>query len=568
MIVNLKSALITSIGIVSLFAVITNLSHAQSAHSQILFVNATLQDSSETNDKKYVMENEGCSVPHITHDPTWDVFQYSAKLNPCLQNQHPLIKKNKTHIWISNRNSSYNRALDNPNFKCCYTILKLHSIKKRDKSSGLRNCIYFKNTILAKNEFIRITCSYKTSVIYDEKFVFAVKKPFTRQRPNPFPSLSNQSAYNVVILGLSSISRLKFHRTMKDTSNFAKNQGAIELFGYNKVADNTYQNVIPAIVGMSAEQLSRTCWPNTLATLDHCPYIWERFKDSGYYTVLAEDTTEDGIFKTNHSHFSANPTDYYFHPFTNKTNLNRNQQQSDCMGDEYYYLVALNYIRDLMSILSPSKLFALFWESSISRKKNNFPNSLDTDYTRFLQNLNSRGFLNETFIFVLSDRGMKHGDIRLTNRHGKSEERLRRLEERLPVASILVPPSFGEKYPLAYENLKTNSRRLSTAYDVHETLIDLINLSAISNEELIERTRTHYTKKKGISLFLPIPGNRTCRSAGIKKQWCACTDYKTKTRLVPRIYKKMNKVVTPKKLKMKRRMRNISTENFVSVNHT
>ncbi|XP_028166711.1 uncharacterized protein LOC114357339 [Ostrinia furnacalis] len=349
-------------------------------------------------------------------------------------------------------------------------------------------------------------------------FVFPVKKPFTHQRPSPFRSLDNQSEYNVVVLGLSSISRLNFHRTMKYTSNLVKEKEGIELFGYNIVAGNTFRNMMPAIVGMSTQELNHTCWPNARTTLDHCPYIWERFKDSGYYTVLAEDTTKSGIFKTKKFGFADKPTDYYLHPFLKENTLKSNRQESVCMGDEYYYKVVLKFIHNLISILSPSKLFALLWESSISRKQLNFPNLLDKDYESFLRKLNDEGYLNETFVFVISDRGIKYGDIHLTKR---SE-----FEQRLPIASILVPPTFSEKYPLAYENLKTNSRRLTTAFDIHETLIDLINLNAISNEEVLDRTRSHYTKQKGISLFLPIPGNRTCQSANIDLEWCSCARLK------------------------------------------
>lgn len=72
-------------------------------------------------------------------------------------------------------------------------------------------------------------------------------------------------------------------------------------------------------------------------------------------------------------------------------------------------------------------------------------------------------------------------------------------------------------------NLRRNSRRLTTHFDLFETLKDLSNVDKgiISNEKLQKRSadlkEREATLPRGISLFLEIPGERTCDLAGIER---------------------------------------------------
>lgn len=95
-----------------------------------------------------------------------------------------------------------------------------------------------------------------------------------------------------------------------------------------------------------------------------------------------------------------------------------------------------------------------------------------------------------------------------------------------PISAFLfavLPKSFKQKYPLAVRNLKRNSRRLTTHFDVFETLKDLSNLDAnvLSNDKIRKRTtdlkEREASMPRGISLFVEIPGERSCDSAGIER---------------------------------------------------
>ncbi|XP_049866404.1 uncharacterized protein LOC126367053 [Pectinophora gossypiella] len=207
-------------------------------------------------------------------------------------------------------------------------------------------------------------------------------------------------------------------------------KGVIDLKGYGKTSDKMLLNVLAMLVGKNVEELQKTCWPSPIARLDRCPFIWDRFKDVGYYTALLEDSARFSIYET------------------------------------------------------------------------------------LLKKLSNSGYLNDTFLILVSDEGIKSGDIR--------KRKQGRLEQRLPFLYILPPTSLRKKFSLAYENLKENAERLTTPYDLYNTLIDLLDLSAIKNEEVLLRNEITHYHDKSVSLFLQIPDNRTCQSADINKYLCGC----------------------------------------------
>jgi hypothetical protein len=108
-----------------------------------------------------------------------------------------------------------------------------------------------------------------------------------------------------------------------------------------------------------------------------------------------------------------------------------------------------------------------------------------------------------------------------------------RIEERLPSMLISIPHWFRERFPTAISNLQTNAHnRLTTPYDLHEMLLDLLEPeSLLRSEMLVKRSEDlEYSEDiksgrnftRGISLFLPISSNRTCEQAGIDLHWCTC----------------------------------------------
>jgi hypothetical protein len=118
----------------------------------------------------------------------------------------------------------------------------------------------------------------------------------------------------------------------------------------------------------------------------------------------------------------------------------------------------------------------------------------------------NKGYLNNTLLIVMGDHGWRYGDFRQTVQ-GK-------LEERLPLFTMILPEWFKKKYPQLDKNLKTNTQRLTSWYDGYATLNHLLT----------------YPKEPdglphGKSLLTEIPAVRSCKDANIPSHWCPCLQW-------------------------------------------
>ena len=89
------------------------------------------------------------------------------------------------------------------------------------------------------DEFIRVQCFYGSETNYSEYHSFLPEKPEVLERVHM--KILNESQkmqedkLNVMILGIDTLSRLNFHRTMKKSKRTLEKLGGIEFLGYNKV---------------------------------------------------------------------------------------------------------------------------------------------------------------------------------------------------------------------------------------------------------------------------------------------------------------------------------------------
>lgn len=147
--------------------------------------------------------------------------------------------------------------------------------------------------------------------------------------------------------------------------------------------------------------------------------------------------------------------------------------------------------------------------SSASHNYANDVSRVSSFYQDFIEkSLNSGVFENTLFIFF-SDHGIRFGPLRATDQGW--------LEDRMPFMFLLFPKWFQEQNQLLMDNLKENDNRLSTFFDVYETLKDILNFDS---NAILKRKIT--PNQRGISLFNEIPLNRSCLSAQIPFEYCAC----------------------------------------------
>ncbi|XP_068620841.1 uncharacterized protein [Battus philenor] len=475
------------------------------------------------NGNSFAIRTKGCSIPNLEiYDEDVRKFaEFPHGIKSCPNGDKPLLLNNRTYIQVVHENKQHYNVSDDGNFSCCYkafnrpTAVEDITSTKIDDRVQYKECVYFEDFIRVKDEFVRVLCYFNGIEAYQQFFLFAPYKEFTIPAKD---GLANKPAYNVLVMGIDAVSRMNFHRTMPKTLQFLKSNGAVEFLGYNKVGDNTFPNLIPLLLGINHRELKTTCLPNDQSTFDNCPFTWEWFKQAGYHTAFGEDSSTLGSFNYLKVGFSKTPTDYYLHTFINEAEKHSGKIKDFnsylCMDGKYFFQVLLDYIENLTMTLRSSKLFGFFWEITMSHDYLNYPMVMDTSYDFFLNNMRRSTYLEETILILLSDHGIRWGDIRTTKQG--------RIEERLPFVYILTPRSFRKIYSEAYHNLQLNSKRLTTPFDLHATLNDLVDLENIENEKIKCRSNYVYAFNRGISLFLPIPDNRTCEMAKIDDHWCTC----------------------------------------------
>ena len=94
---------------------------------------------------------------------------------------------------------------------------------------------------------------------------------------------------SLLMLGIDSVSRLNFMRSMPLTRDYLEQQGWLELRGYNKMGDNTFPNLMAILTGQNQSFAYSKCTPKIPYGLDNCSLIWYNFRDAGYVTAYGED---------------------------------------------------------------------------------------------------------------------------------------------------------------------------------------------------------------------------------------------------------------------------------------
>ncbi|KOX67951.1 hypothetical protein WN51_07931 [Melipona quadrifasciata] len=383
-------------------------------------------------------------------------------------------------------------------------------------------CFKFKNSTAVNTEFVKVECSRNNEMIYKDYHAFVPRFRSVENKCKKARAASSRNEHlSVLIIGLDSISRLNFHRMMPKTVHALQELEAVELLGYTKVADNTYPNLVPVLSGLSESELHDLCWQNKNKPFDDCPFIWKNFSASGYRTGFGEDACGMTIFNYLKRGFRTQPTDYYLRPFciasekdignTHKLNANL------CVGTRKTFENLLDYAKKIALQFHRDPYFAMIWQASLTHDFFNYPQLGDISYYNLITHLSNERLLNQTALIVMSDHGMRWGSFRQTYQG--------RMEDSLPFVFIVLPRWWREKYQIAWANFRRNTRSLTTAFDLHETLIDMLHSESLEESRLKARFKAmpkNDNLPRGISWFLPIPDYRTCSMAGIASHWCMC----------------------------------------------
>ncbi|KAK2142660.1 hypothetical protein LSH36_926g00042 [Paralvinella palmiformis] len=329
-------------------------------------------------------------------------------------------------------------------------------------------------------------------------------------RIKPF---ANSTQMNILMFALDSMSHMSYQRMLPKTYAYLKHTlQAITLDAYNIVGDATTAAIIPIFTGQTEIELPETRVNKEGSHyVDIYPFIWNKFEQSGYVTLYAEDQPSLGTFQLRLNGFEEPPVDHYMRPFWQAALSSEIHEASlqYCLGGKPEHQYTLDYMKDLFVKYPTVPKFAFGFIGELSHADNNPAQYIDNDLKEFLEYLRVNGHLENTLLIVMGDHGARYSAVRQTTQ-GK-------LEERLPMMSFTFPEKFKMKYPHLITNLMRNKEQLSTPFDIHETLKTVLD---IYNAEKPIRY-----SDRGISLLNSIPSNRTCASAGIALHWCTCMQY-------------------------------------------
>ncbi|CAH1109102.1 unnamed protein product [Psylliodes chrysocephalus] len=475
-----------------------------------LFRSASYEDHSLVG---FTINTPGCKIPHMDpFDKHVTTFIENLSKPKCNNGKPPLFASNLTSVFLLTSSLANYNITDTGDLKCCYETFWRTEPKKGQSDNKIKyssTCYGFQNITNITEEFIKVTCIYDNTTIYKDTFSFVPLKNTTKIE-------ADSKRLNVLLVGLDAVSRLNLHRQMLKTVKYLQEHEAVELLGYNKVGDNTFPNLMPVLTGLSEEELKNNCWPSSSHYFDNCSFIWNLYKQKGYLTVYGEDSSWMGLFNYQRKGFQKQTTDYAYNYFNRLSeDLIGNSHVMNvfqCEGGRLVYKDLLDYISKFVITMDENSLpyFGFFWGASLSHDNLNMPKVGDQDYYIFFKKLLEEKRLDNTVLIFMSDHGIRWGDIRQTFQG--------RMEERLPFVFLLLPKYFQHKYNTAYQNLKLNTRRLTTPYDLHETLIDLANPELLVEENL----KNTNDSTRGISFFRKISKNRTCEDASIASHWCTC----------------------------------------------
>ncbi|XP_023229253.1 uncharacterized protein LOC111629573 [Centruroides sculpturatus] len=438
---------------------------------------------------------QSCKLPRI-HPFDESILRYLQDSKPiyCKVRQDPLTYVNDSGFLVFNK--SHVRGSSPPNCDFKYIIRKSDDVVIYTDSQSLPL-----EGVILQHDFVIVSCYNFAGISYYTNYHAHIHRIALKKVED------KRKRYNVMLLGIDSLSRLAFIRQLPKTYNYlTKVMGTHVLRGMTKIGDNTFPNLIALLTGKFPEELAL---PED-KTYDQWPCIWKDFSKEGYATMFVEDRPDISLFNYMRKGFHTQPTNHYFRPFMMSLEDSKVHRFSShlCFGETPKHLLLLNYAdKFIKNYNSYRPYFGFIFFVELSHDYVSQVSIADDDLTKWLRDKYENDYLNDTIFILFSDHGHRFDSIRTTL--------VGRIEERMPFFSIYVPPSLVRENPQIMQTLDTNTGRLTTPFDTYYTLMDVLRHNTGSKLGSTSSSR-------GTTLFGTISSDRTCPQAGISEHYCTC----------------------------------------------
>ncbi|KAL4229514.1 hypothetical protein ACF0H5_012554 [Mactra antiquata] len=464
-------------------------------------------------DMRVIFGKEGkpCKLHEL--DP-WDKSLQSYLVNPnpvkCAQ-KHSLLFVDESGFVHFNHSALKSYSLTS--LKCVYHVIKRVD---GDKDITIGDPVEFSPPFFVPSSVFLIECMNVDSVTVYKFVHFNMLWNLSQTRESEIEKES-ESKLSIIYFGLDSASRSHALRKLPKVYRYMKEDlQAYDFQGYMKVGLNSFPNLVPLLAGKSHDQYAMENLQ--ISYLDSMPFIWNEKSMKNHVTLHSEDRPDIATMNYLHAGFKKQPVDYYYRPFA----LAMDQIEPiimeplgkstwHCYGNKDHYLLQIDFLKRFLTKYSGRQKFSFTWNNQIGHETFISLGNGDQPLYDLLKWMRARGHLDKSILIVGSDHGFRLG--------GASTTYVGRLENNMPFLMVYVPQFIKDKYPWVHRNLKYNTRKLITPYDVHQTMVSVLNGQY---SETVSQTVYHYQTSR--CLFSKIPDHRTCVDAGIPDQYCTCFD--------------------------------------------
>ena len=351
-------------------------------------------------------------------------------------------------------------------------------------------------------DFVKVSLIYELLRRTEYQAVVIPKAEFREYRNQ---HLEIHDMLNVALIVLESQSAANVQRKMPNAFNQIKSaENAFIFNGHAIVGDGTTDQLCAMLIGQLETDLPDALKSSVNSvSVDEWGFIFEDFRAKGYATLFTEDDPNFPAFNYRLNGFKNPPVDHYARVFWQCATTERIGQEL-CVGNKPYHKVNLDYTQSLFDAYEERPKFSVTVLSAESHNNINNIQYIEEELRKFLKNMENKGHLHNTFVFILGDHGLRASSFRPSFAGW--------LEERLPFFALLVPDAYlcGDK--LQKSAIQENAQYLTSHFDIYATLLDILSTNSRSTvgESLLKKI-DHKT--------------RTCEAAGVGHHWCPCTNF-------------------------------------------
>ncbi|KAM9984553.1 hypothetical protein ACTFIY_008963 [Dictyostelium cf. discoideum] len=438
---------------------------------------------------------------------------------------------------------------------------------------GKTQTFQYSKPVEIKHETVMAICGNQTEIHYHniknqqfyQRTLNNFKSPKIKELsdkvklPNHPDEKYNKKPIDILFLMIDALSRAQFKSAMPstfETLQSIQNQGHSKVFqffryhslkpfsdpntmamynGFNRVGydDIDYENNINDQGGIGVNDQGGAAGGGATTTTTHDdsnkftweknPMFYQSFRNDSYVTTWVTGLCQDWFqhyLKMDKEEGSVDhemalpfcspqlhPPEKPFGIFEGPYSIRRR-----CLGDKHVHETIFQYINQ-------------FWENYKDVGKilhttfmdghegtNEVIQIADKGFQKFLDQ-DLRPKLNDTFLILASDHGQHMSGYYMWSKGGK-------IEVAMPMLYLVLPSWFLEKYPHLEQQLLENENKLSTPFQLYDTIRTLSTFPEFGGIDMKDPNGVRNDNQKG---FLgKIPDDITCAQLGIPHDFCVC----------------------------------------------